>query len=101
MPSPWKPLCISPFERGGKWLGERGRLLCCLGCAVMTIAAVMVMVDTDFGKGSDCEIEHSGYDSYVDGELVERVDRWYYAGDCDGVRKLRLEAGPVRPANWY
>ena len=22
-PSPWEPLCISPFERGGKWLGER------------------------------------------------------------------------------
>ena len=75
-------------------------MLCCLGCAVMAIAAVMVMVDTDFGKGSDCEIEHSGYDSYVDGQLAERVDRWYYVGDCDGVRRLRLEAGPVRDANW-
>ena len=77
-----------------------GTLVIAVGIAMMLIAGAIVMMDTNFGKGSDCEIEHSGYDSYVDGELVERVDRWYYAGDCDGVGKLRLEAQPVRAANW-
>ena len=35
VPSPWEPLCISPFERGGKWLGERG-------CVVAEVGFVAV-----------------------------------------------------------
>ena len=55
----------------------------------------MTVLDTNFGRRSDCEVISAGYDQYVDGELVERVDRLYYAGDCDDERREGLDAQPV------
>ena len=48
------------------------------------IAGAIVMVDTDFGRRGSCEVTRVGYDSYVDGEWVERVDEVVYVGDCEG-----------------
>ena len=61
-----------------------GTLVIAVGIAMMLIAGAIVMMDTDFGKGSDCEVTRVGYDSYVDGEWVERVDEVVYVGDCEG-----------------
>ena len=47
---------------------------------------VVVMLDTDFGRRVPCEVTHVGYDSYVDGEWVERVDEVVYVGGLRGGR---------------
>ena len=57
-----------------------------VGIAMMLIAGVAVMMDTDFGRRRPCEVTHVGYDSYVDGEWVERVDEVVYVGECEGER---------------
>ena len=65
----------------------------------MLIAGAIVMMDTNFGRRGSCEVTRVGYDSYVDGEWVERVDEVVYVGDCEG--EDRGGAGePVRIANW-
>ena len=75
--------------------------MCCLGCAGDGDCGG----DGDGGhgflaRGRTARLNTRDMIHTSTGELVERVDRWYYTGDCDGLRKLRLEAGPVRPANW-
>ena len=63
------------------------------------IAGAIVMVDTNFGRRASCEVTRVGYDSYVDGEWVERVDEVVYVGDCEGERGGgELEA--VEGADW-
>ena len=58
------------------------------------------MMDTNFGRRGSCEVTRVGYDSYVDGEWVERVDEVVYVGDCEGVRREGLDALPVGVVNW-
>ena len=41
------------------------------------------VLETDFGRGGTCHAEQSGYDRYVDGELVERVVDVVWVGDCE------------------
>ena len=84
---------------------ERGRLLCSsrhdhgsrthsirhfddyrADAQASLIAGAIVMMDTNFGRRGSCEVTRVGYDSYVDGEWVERVDEVVYVGDCEGVR---------------
>ena len=36
-----------------------------LGFVVMAFAAVMIMLDTNFGRRPACEATHVGYDRYV------------------------------------
>ena len=55
-----------------------------VGIAMMLIAGAIVMMVTDFGRRGSCEVTRVGYDSYVDGEWVERVDEVVYVGDCEG-----------------
>ena len=52
----------------------KGREVFAIGIILMVCAGVVVMLDTDFGRRVPCEVTHVGYDSYVDGEWVERVD---------------------------
>ena len=61
-----------------------GTLVIAVGIAMMLIAGVIVMVDTNFGRRASCEVTRVGYDQYVDGEWVERVDEVVYVGDCEG-----------------
>ena len=58
-----------------------------------------VMVDTNFGRRGSCEVTRVGYDSYVDGEWVERVDEVVYVGDCEGERDDE-GAEPAGIVNW-
>ena len=60
---------------------------------------VVVMLDTDFGRRVPCEVTNVGYDQYVDGEWVERVDEVVYVGDCEGVRGGE-GAEPAGIVNW-
>ena len=54
-----------------------------IGIILMVCAGVVVMLDTDFGRRRPGEVTHVGYDQYVDGEWVERVDEVVYVGDCE------------------
>ena len=47
--------------------GDGGGMVIVLGFVVMVIGFVMLMVDTNFGRGETCGAEQSGYDWYVDG----------------------------------
>ena len=70
-----------------------------VGIAMMLVAGAIVMVDTNFGRRASCEVTRVGYDSYVDGEWVERVDEVVYVGDCEGVRGGEV-GEPSGIANW-